>query len=134
MNRRGSRTSRPNRDDQPVLVANASLPPHLEFGAFLAKLSQIAKQIPHGANQVLSAIAQPQAKIQKQRGGPGLGSPLVDYLANSTMRVSRMTVTLIWPGYCSSPSMRLAISRARIWARLSSIVSGLTMIRISRPA
>ena len=34
------------------------------------------------------------------------------YFANSVQRVSRMTLTLICPGYSSSFSMRLATSRA----------------------
>lgn len=37
------------------------------------------------------------------------------YLANSVLRVSRITLTRIWPGYSISFSMRLAISLARIW-------------------
>ena len=45
-----------------------------------------------------------------------------------------MTVILIWPGYSISSSMRRAMSRASRIASRSSICSGLTMTRISRPA
>ena len=55
------------------------------------------------------------------------------YLANSVLRVSRMTLTLICPGYSSSFSMRLAISRASTYVPSSEISSGLTMMRTSRP-
>ena len=40
----------------------------------------------------------------------GAGTRGLGYLANSTERDSRMTVTLIWPGYSSSASMSRAIS------------------------
>ena len=49
--------------------------------------------------------------------GPPKRSPLVAgsvYFAYSIARVSRMTLTLIWPGYSISSSIRLAISRAVI--------------------
>ena len=55
------------------------------------------------------------------------------YLANSTARVSRMTLTLIWPGYSISFSMRLTISFASTSVPASLTSSGLTMMRISRP-
>ena len=54
--------------------------------------------------------------------------------ATPTARVSRMTVTLIWPGYCSSLSIRRAIDSANSAALVSSIRSGTTITRISRPA
>src|SRR5512133_555909 len=57
-----------------------------------------------------------------------------DYLANSVARDSRITVTLIWPGYSSSCSMSRAISCESSAAWSSSISAGLTMTRISRPA
>ena len=44
-----------------------------------------------------------------------------------------MTLTLIWPGYSSSFSMRLAISRASTMVPSSEMSSGLTMMRTSRP-
>ena len=56
------------------------------------------------------------------------------YLANSVARVSRMTLTLIWPGYSSSFSMRLTISLAMSTESASLTCSGLTMMRTSRPA
>ena len=56
-----------------------------------------------------------------------------DHLAKSTARVSRMTLTLICPGYSISFSMRLTISLARMSAPASLTSSGLTMMRTSRP-
>ena len=56
------------------------------------------------------------------------------YLANSVARVSRMTLTLICPGYSSSFSMRLTISLASSTESASLTCSGLTMMRTSRPA
>ncbi len=56
------------------------------------------------------------------------------YRANSTTRFSRMTFTLISPGYLSSPWMRRAISRAILCIARSEILPGLTKMRSSRPA
>jgi hypothetical protein len=56
------------------------------------------------------------------------------HFAYSTARLSRMTVTLIWPGYSSWPSISRAISCERRTAWSSSISAGLTITRISRPA
>ncbi len=56
------------------------------------------------------------------------------YFANSMARLSRMTVTLIWPGYSRCPSMSRAISCDSRIACSSSISVGLTITRISRPA
>lgn len=56
------------------------------------------------------------------------------YLAYSMALVSRMTFTLIWPGYSSSDSIFRAISRAMSTRRSSGTSSGFTMIRTSRPA
>src|SRR5207247_7502280 len=70
---------------------------------------------------------------QKKRGAR-FRAPLIGYFAYSTALVSRTTVTRIWPGKLSSDSMRLAMSRAMSWAAVSSICSGLTRIRTSRPA
>src|ERR1700730_3824878 len=64
-----------------------------------------------------------------ERGAGGL-----IYLAYSMARVSRTTVTRICPGKLSSVSIRLAMSLAINWAAASSICSGLTRIRTSRPA
>ena len=55
------------------------------------------------------------------------------YFAYSVDRVSRMTLTRIWPGYSISFSMRLAISLARILVPSSVTSSGLTIMRTSRP-
>lgn len=55
------------------------------------------------------------------------------YFAKSTARVSRMTLTLICPGYSISCSMRLAISFAMTVVPMSVTSSGLTMMRTSRP-
>ena len=43
----------------------------------------------------------------------GMLVDLMCHLANSTQRVSRKTVTRIWPGYCNCSSIILEISRAR---------------------
>ena len=59
---------------------------------------------------------------------------LAYYFAYSTALVSRMTLTLIWPGYSSSCSIFLAMSRARRIMLSSLTTSGLTIMRISRPA
>lgn len=56
------------------------------------------------------------------------------YFAYSTARLSRMTLTLIWPGYSSSDSIFFVSSRARMIMLSSETSSGLTMIRTSRPA
>jgi len=56
------------------------------------------------------------------------------YLAVSTARVSRTTVTLIWPGYTNSPSTFRATSRASCMASASLTLSGYTTTRTSRPA
>ena len=61
-------------------------------------------------------------------------SPLRAYLAVSSKRCSRMTVTLMVPGYWSSSSMRRRMRRARKAASGSERLSGETMTRISRPA
>lgn len=55
------------------------------------------------------------------------------YFAKSTARVSRMTLTLICPGYSISCSMRLAISFAMTVVPMSVTSSGFTMMRTSRP-
>src|SRR3989344_2832348 len=58
----------------------------------------------------------------------------ITYRANSMALVSRITITLISPGYLSSFSMRSAMVRAssRAWKSLNP--SGLTNTRTSRPA
>src|SRR5438094_4695636 len=56
------------------------------------------------------------------------------YFANSIARDSRITVTLIWPGYSRRSSMSRAISYESSAAWSSSISAGLTITRISRPA
>lgn len=64
----------------------------------------------------------------------GVHCRLFDYFANSIALVSRMTLTLIWPGYSSSASIFLAMSRARRIILSSVTSSGLTIMRTSRPA
>ena len=56
------------------------------------------------------------------------------HFAYSIARDSRITVTLIWPGYSRCCSISRAISCERSAASSSAISSGLTMTRISRPA
>src|SRR5438093_1515510 len=78
-------------------------------------------------------VRHPLILVEKEKREP-LRTPSGDYFAYSTALVSRTTVTRIWPGKLSSDSMRLAMSRAISWAAASSICSGLTRIRTSRPA
>src|SRR5213594_3624145 len=61
-------------------------------------------------------------------------APLPVYLAMSVNRLSRMIVTLIWPGYVSSCSILRARSRDRTAHSASVIASCFTITRISRPA
>ena len=56
------------------------------------------------------------------------------YFAKSTLRVSRITFTLICPGYSNSLSILRATSFASNTKVSSFTCSGLTIIRISRPA
>src|ERR1019366_10772448 len=56
------------------------------------------------------------------------------HFAISEARVSRITVTRIWPGYCNSLSIRRAMVSESVWAAVSVICSGFTMTRTSRPA
>ena len=60
--------------------------------------------------------------------------PRAPYFATPTARLSRMTTTFTWPGYCISFSMRCAISWASTVVAASSTASGSTMTRTSRPA
>ncbi len=60
--------------------------------------------------------------------------PLYFYFAYSTALVSLITFTLICPGYSSSLSIFLTMSRAISIVLSSLISSGLTMILTSRPA
>ena len=54
--------------------------------------------------------------------------------ATATYRVSRITVTLIWPGYCKVSWICSAISRPSSTQPLSSMSLGCTSTRSSRPA
>src|SRR5437867_34548 len=84
-----------------------------------------------GARLPVDELLNPGADLQVA-GFPWLG--VLRYLAYSTARDSRMTVTLICPGYSSWPSISRAISCDRSTAASSSISDGLTMTLISRPA
>src|SRR3989338_3635290 len=55
------------------------------------------------------------------------------HFAISSMRVSRITMILIWPGNCSCDSIFLEISRARAGIASSATRSGFTSTRTSRP-
>jgi len=59
---------------------------------------------------------------------------IISYRAYSTLRTSRITVTLISPGYCISLSIFLAMSRAILALILSSTSLASTITRTSRPA
>lgn len=68
-------------------------------------------------------------------GGSGMSRlAIIHYLANSIARVSRMTFTLMVPGYCIVLSILLAISLASRIADKSSTFCGRTNTRTSRPA
>lgn len=54
--------------------------------------------------------------------------------ATATYRVSRITVTLIWPGYCKVSWICSAMSRPSSTQPLSSMSLGCTSTRSSRPA
>ncbi len=69
----------------------------------------------------------------KNRAGIAPGS-VVFYFATSTYLLSRMRLTLICPGYSSSDSIFLTMSRATRTIFSSSISSGLTIMRSSLPA
>lgn len=56
------------------------------------------------------------------------------YFATSMARLSRITMTLTWPGYSSWSSISRAISCESSTAASSSISLGSTITRISRPA
>src|SRR5919204_1027340 len=64
----------------------------------------------------------------------GCAPPSAVFRATSTARLSRITVTLIWPGYSSWSSISRAISCESSTAWSSSTSFGLTITRISRPA
>ena len=61
-------------------------------------------------------------------------APARPHFAMSTARLSRITVTLICPGYSSSRSISRAISWESIAASSSLTAPGVTITRISRPA
>jgi hypothetical protein len=84
-----------------------------------------------GAGQAGEAAAQVAVRAFHALGVPS--SP-VSYRAYSVARLSRMTVTRIWPGYSSSSSICLEMSKASLAAMRSSTTEGWTMTRISRPA
>jgi len=74
---------------------------------------------------------------RRKLGHPAGSKPTVlreCYLANSTTRDSRSTVTLICPGNCNSCSIFRATSRASSVQPSSSSLAGSTMTRTSRPA
>ncbi len=76
-----------------------------------------------------SFSAVPSRGLKKHAAFQGRG-----YFAYSTAFVSRNRLTLICPGYSSSCSILWAISRARRTISSSLTSSGLTIMRISRPA
>ena len=83
--------------------------------------------------QVLPPFLYFSAKRSRGMGSHGIFC-YYNYLAYSTALVSRMTLTLIWPGYSSSDSIFFATSRASRIILSSVTSSGLTMMRTSRPA
>ena len=70
------------------------------------------RRLTHGGS-----LAVFSTRLPSRLSPPGTSPPAgkgEDHLAYSTTLVSRITWTLIWPGYSSSFSMRLASSRARM--------------------
>src|SRR5262245_26950359 len=56
------------------------------------------------ATRSQSGVVPPQSRFESMHGHWKVGSPRYHF-ANSTQRVSRTTVTRIWPGYESSASI-----------------------------
>jgi hypothetical protein len=94
----------------------------------------VARRYPAPAPETSELRLQPQGGSPRGNQGFPREASRIRYLANSTLRDSRMTVTLIWPGYSSSCSMARAISCESKAASSSSISVGFTITRISRPA
>lgn len=91
------------------------------------------------SNQVLPKVqgALSAYLLKTKTARPSLDEPFFlasGYLAYSTIRFSRINVTLISPGYLSSSSILWAISFAILAACKSLIISAFTNTRISRPA
>ena len=103
------------------------LPQAVSTGSSIHAASSTAKNFP------FMAYSSPDATVRHLRGGCRTVLVVI-YLAYSTTLVSRSTWTLIWPGYSSSFSMRLANSLARITISSSLTCSGFTITRTSRPA
>ena len=105
-----------------------SSPPAVAFGGYLqgSRSRSYPKRVKDGASEPgLARGTVPEA-------APALRGR--SYFANSVARDSRITVTLIWPGYSSVDSISRAISRERSTAMSSSTSPGLTITRRSRPA
>jgi hypothetical protein len=83
------------------------------------------------AADALDACEAGEARAQVPVGSSLVGSL---YRATSLTRLSRITVTLIWPGYSRSLSICLEMSKASLAAMRSSTSLGWTITRISRPA
>lgn len=99
-----------------------------------AALSQLPGRVGGSPDTGFAALYPEPAGLRIRRRQRQRGSFCVIYLAYSTALVSRIRLTLIWPGYSSSFSIFLAISRARMIMLSSVTSSGLTIMRTSRPA
>ncbi len=98
------------------------LPQRAKEGKLILVCAVFIQCLVHSVSQsLLRGRRYHRATVYKACQGIGHANPLglerysllaKRYFAYSTRRVSRMTCTLICPGYCMSVSMRLAISRA----------------------
>ena len=126
--------------DMPYLVASLSMIAHFPqtckpFFHFSGKFLSVVRGPPFPPEEAAGQPAKPprasgirrltrggslavfSTRLPSRLSPPGTSPPAgkgEDHLAYSTTLVSRITWTLIWPGYSSSFSMRLASSRARM--------------------
>ena len=131
-----------------VVLAARQSAPALEPGDRALALGERLAEHPDALGDVDLGRVEVGRVLELRPSGPAgcgrqLGSPELhrvpapverSHRAKSVALDSRMTVTLIWPGYSSSCSISRAISCESRTAPSSSSVLGWTMTRISRPA
>src|SRR4030095_3329755 len=123
------------RDDDPhprVRLLQRPQVPEVAVEAVVGVLADRAR-VEHDDARVRGLLGCHVAVGGEQTGDP-LGGVLRQLASHGAERVSRTTWILICPGYCSSSSTCLAMSRAITCAERSSMSSGLTITRTSRPA
>ena len=102
------------------------------YFVFTLRSGQVARSLSLRLGLVCGPLRGPALALAPVQAPSLTASPR--YFAYSIAFVSRIRFTLIWPGYSSSSSIFLAISRASSTMRSSLMASGLTMMRTSRPA